>query len=135
MHQADTIGSKRTLKRSGTIRSIPVTARLAEPLLTAGERKRKPKPPFVAKLAQLAALAKIGKRQKPDQTFEPWLNKLKVVRNDLRDSDLEVLPVKTTAGSRCKPVGPGVDASSRSVARFVQSRKLSRMVSACFAWF
>ncbi len=118
-------------KSSGAVRGA--AARKREPQVTVVERKPKPKP---AMLARLAALAKGPRRKTSSKSGEFWLKKLRVVRNDLSDADLEVVPAKTAkAGVVRQPAAAKPQASRGAVARFVKSRKLARLVSTCFAWF
>ncbi|MBI3877645.1 MAG: hypothetical protein HY300_17080 [Verrucomicrobia bacterium] len=118
-------------KSSGAVRDA--AARKREPEVTVVERKRKPKS---AALVRLAALAKGPRRKTPSKPGEFWLKRLKVVRNDLSDADLEVVPAKgAKAGAARQPATPKPQAPRGAVARFVKSRKLARLVSACFAWF
>jgi len=127
---------QRRPKSSGAVRDVAEVRHRSEPVLTAVERKRTPKSALVARLGKLAALAQPGRRKPGPKSDEAWLRKLKVVRNDLKDADLEVVPArgaeevteKSSAGTKPKP-------ARGAVARFVRSRKLSRLVSACFAWF
>jgi hypothetical protein len=103
-----------------------------EPVLVAAERKRKPKPAMFAKLARLSGLAKSPARKPAATERESWLKRLRVVRNDLADADLEVVP---TRRPKTDTAVPGTTKSARgAVARFVRSRKLPRLMTACLAW-